>query len=244
MTEALRVDKLTKRHGDFIAVDGVSFTLGQGEILGLLGANGAGKSTLMRMLCNLARPTSGQAWLLGQPVMGTRAGDHRRRLGAVIEAPRFHPQLSGRKNLSMLARLHGVTMERVQEMPAVVGLTERAEERFGRYSMGMKQRLGLAAAFLHQPAVILLDEPTSGLDPVGREQIHGLIQSLAQRQPVSILLCSHDLDEVEKLCHRALVMHRGRVILDHSLRAPGGIAVVERAFRELALGTPSAGEGA
>jgi ABC-2 type transport system ATP-binding protein len=234
MTDALRVEGLVKRYGDFAAVDGVSFTLREGEVLGLLGANGAGKSTLIKVLCNLALPTAGQAWLAGEPLLGTHSAAHRRSLGALVEAPRFHPQLSGRRNLSLLARLHGVPASRVEEVLDAVGLTERAGERFDRFSMGMKQRLGLAAVFLHHPRVIILDEPTGGLDPVGRAQIHDLIETLMLRYPASILLCSHDFDEVKRLCHRALVMERGRVILDQSLREPGGMAAVQRVFLDLA----------
>ena len=234
MAEALRVEGLTKRYGTFTAVDGVSFTMGEGEVVGLLGANGAGKSTLIKMLCNLAHPTSGQAWLAGESIMGTGATRHRRGLGALVEAPRFHQHLSGRRNLSLLARLHGFADARIDEVLAAVGLTERAGERFDRFSMGMKQRLGLAAVFMHHPRVIILDEPTNGLDPVGRAQIHDLIEGLMKRYPASILLCSHDFDEVKRLCGRALVMDQGKVILDQTLRDPGGMAAVQRIFLDLA----------
>lgn len=234
MPDVLRVEGLTKRYGTFTAVDGVSFSIASREVLGLLGQNGAGKSTLIKLLCNLARPTAGQAWLDGAPILGVRTAEHRRRLGVMVESPRFYPHLSGRENLRLLARLQAVAPERVERMLEQVGIAERAHERFDRFSMGMKQRLGLAAVFLHQPSLIVLDEPTAGLDPVGRAQIHDLIAGLAREHAVSLLLCSHHLSEVQQLCQRALVMDRGRVILEQSLRDPGGIQAVERVFRQIA----------
>jgi ABC-2 type transport system ATP-binding protein len=132
-----------------------------------------------------------------------------------------------------VARLLGVAPERVEALLARVDLLERADVSFGQYSMGMKQRLGLAAAFLHGPPLVILDEPTAGLDPVGQRQIRDLIRSLARESGVSALLCSHQLDEVGELCDRALVIERGALILEQSLAA-GGIAAVEACFRELA----------
>ncbi len=234
MADVLRVEGLTKRYGAYTAVDAISFAIGEREVLGLLGQNGAGKSTAIKILCNLARATSGQAWLDGQSILGGQGALHRRRLGVMVEAPRFYPQLSGRENLRLLARLQGVAPARVERMLEQVGLADRAQERFDRFSMGMKQRLGLAAVFLHEPSLIILDEPTTGLDPVGRAQIHDLIAGLTREHAVSILLCSHHLPEVELLCHRALVMDHGRLILVQSLREPGGIQAVDRIFRDIA----------
>jgi ABC-2 type transport system ATP-binding protein len=234
MPDVLRVEGLIKRYGTFTAVDGVSFSLAAREVVGLLGQNGAGKSTVIKLLCNLSRPTAGQAWLDGVPILGVRTAEHRRRLGVMVESPRFYPHLSGRENLCLLARLLGVASARVEHMLEQVGIADRAHVRFERFSMGMKQRLGLAAVFLHQPSLILLDEPTAGLDPVGRNQIHDLIAGLAREHAVSMLLCSHHLSEVQRLCQRALVMDHGRVILEQSLRDPGGIQVVERVFQDIA----------
>jgi len=229
----LRVEGLSKRYGAFEALRGLSFAIAPGETVGLLGRNGAGKSTAIRILCGLARPSAGQAWLRGEPILGTRGVAHRRLIGAMVEAPRFYPQLSGRRNLLQLARLLGVDAARVQALLAQVELTERADVPFGRYSMGMKQRLGLAAAFLHGPALAILDEPTTGLDPVGQRQVRDLIRQLSAGEGVSTLLCSHQLDEVAELCGRALVLERGALILEQPL-ADGGIAAVEACFRELA----------
>lgn len=244
MADVLRVEGLTKRYGAYVAVDNLSFAIGEREVLGLLGQNGAGKSTAIKILCNLAHATSGQAWLDGQPILGGRGGEHRRRLGVMVEAPRFYPQLSGRDNLRLLARLQGVAAERVERMLEQVGVAERAHERFDRFSMGMKQRLGLAAVFLHRPSLIILDEPTTGLDPVGRAQIHDIIAGLAGEHAVSILLCSHHLSEVGRLCQRALVMDHGRLILEQTLREPGDIQAVDKVFRDIAKRLNDRGETA
>ncbi len=188
------------------------------------------------------RPTSGEVWLDGKPIAGQVSAEHRRRMGVIVEAPRFYPHLSGRTNLRLLARIHGAGDERVDALLAEVGLGDRQHERFGRYSMGMKQRLGLAAVLLNDPSLIVLDEPTTGLDPVGRQQIHDLIGELTRERKVSVLLCSHILSEVEALCRRALVLHEGRLLLDQALRGKGGIAKVERAFREIASDLTAKGE--
>ena len=232
--EILRVERLSKRYGKFWALRELSFSIREGEIVGFLGQNGAGKSTAIKILCNLIRPTEGQAYLNGQPITGTSRSEHRGRLGAIVEAPRFYPQLSGRKNLELLARIRGVPRERVEALLEQVGLTGREGERFGRYSMGMKQRLGLAAVLLHEPSLIILDEPTNGLDPVGTKQIQELIASLQKQHGVSVLLCSHQLDEVAVLCQRALVLHEGRLLLEQTIDASDGIQAVRDCFANLA----------
>jgi len=251
----LRVEGLTKRYGNFAAVTDVSFSLADGEVVAFLGQNGAGKSTVIKLLCNLVRPSGGQAWLDGQPILWTRGALHRRKLGAVVEAPSFYPQLSGRRNLELVARLLGVPAGEATRMLERVGLAERADERFGHYSQGMKQRLGLAAAFLHRPRLVILDEPTGGLDPVGCAQIHELIRGLAhppdgaargrggaddrpeepaQGRRSSVLLCTHQLSEAAAVCQRALVIERGRIVLDANLAGPDGMAAVRALFESLA----------
>jgi len=232
--EILRVERLSKRYGKFWALRELSFSIRAGEVVGFLGQNGAGKSTAIKILCNLIRPTEGQAYLNGKLITGTSRSEHRGRLGAIVEAPRFYPQLSGLKNLELLARIHGVPRERVEALLNQVGLTGREGERFGRYSMGMKQRLGLAAVLLHQPSLIILDEPTNGLDPVGMKQIQELIASLQKQHGVSVLLCSHQLDEVAALCQRALVLHEGTLLLEQPLVAPDAIQAVRDCFANLA----------
>ena len=232
--EILRVEGLTKRYGKFLALDDLSFSINKGEVVGFLGPNGAGKSTAIKMLCNLVRPTAGSIWLNGSSIVAQTDAEHRRGMGVIVEAPKFYPHLSGRRNLELLARIYRLPASRVTELLAEVGLTDRQEERFGRFSMGMKQRLGLAAVLLNEPPLIILDEPTTGLDPVGRQQIHDLILSLTRERQVSVLLSSHFLGEVKALCTRALVLHLGRLILDQSLAERGGFAEVERCFARIA----------
>ncbi len=238
----LRVEGLTKRYGSFTAVDDLSFSVHEGEVVGFLGQNGAGKSTTIKMLCNLVRPTSGEIWLNGKPIVGRVSAEHRRAMGVIVEAPRFYPHLSGRRNLQLIARIHGLPDERVDGLLREVGLEERRHERFGRFSMGMKQRLGLAAVLLNEPSLIVLDEPTTGLDPVGTKQIHELFRSLTRERKVSVLLCSHILSEVEALCGRALVIHQGRLILDQSLKKKNSISKIEKAFSEIASDLTAKGE--
>lgn len=230
----LRVEQLSKRYGSFEAVRGVSFSVARGETVGFLGPNGAGKSTTIKMLCNLVRPTTGQVWLDGQPIIGVKGVGHRRSLGAVVEAPRFYPQLSGRRNLALLGRLRKLPPQRCEEMLERVGLSERGHVRFEQFSMGMKQRLGLAAAFLHEPALIILDEPTTGLDPVGQRRMHDLIAALAKERGVGVLLSSHQLSEVCTLCDRALVMHRGAVIHEQPVDGAAHRETLEALFAKLA----------
>ncbi|MCZ6471987.1 MAG: ABC transporter ATP-binding protein [SAR324 cluster bacterium] len=235
MSEAvLRVEGLTKRYGRFTALRDLSFSVAKGEVVGLLGQNGAGKSTTIKIICNLVRPTAGEVYLEGQPVTGQRSGEHRRKMGVIVEAPRFYPLLSGRANLELLARIYGAGDGRAAALLEQVGLSERQEERFGRYSMGMKQRLGLAAVLLNEPSLVVLDEPTTGLDPVAQLQIHDLILKLTREHQVSALMCSHILSEVETLCHRALVLHRGELLLEQSLREKDGIAEVAKVFKGIA----------
>jgi ABC-2 type transport system ATP-binding protein len=258
MNPLLRVEGLSKRYGARPAVVDVSFTLAPGEVVAFLGRNGAGKSTVLKILCGLVRPDAGQAWLDGVPLLrgipllrsvpllrgisllrsvplldADPAG--RRALGAAIEAPRFYPHLSGRHNLSLVARLLGVEAA-VPAMLERVGLADRAGERFGRYSMGMKQRLGLAAAFVHRPRLVLLDEPTAGLDPVGYAQIHELIRTLVRERGAAVLLCTHQLAEAAALCERALAIEAGRLVLNESLSRSEGLAAVQALFDRMAQG--------
>jgi len=177
MTEQIVVTReLTKRYGDRLAVDAVSLSVRRGEIYGFLGPNGAGKTTTLRMLLGLVRPTSGHASVLGAPP-GTPAA--LRRIGALIEGPGFYPYLSGRENLRVLARYAGLDDVAVEAALTLVDLASRAGDRYRSYSLGMKQRLGVAAALLGDPQLLILDEPTNGLDPAGMADMRDLIRGLA-----------------------------------------------------------------
>jgi ABC-2 type transport system ATP-binding protein len=200
---------LAKRYGErILAVDGLGLSVRRGEVYGFLGPNGAGKTTTLRMLLGLIRPTSGRALVLGASP-GSPEG--LRRLGALIETPTFYPYLSGRDNLRVLARYAGTPETRIAPALAEVDLTARAGDRFRTYSLGMKQRLGIAAALLKDPELLILDEPTNGMDPAGMAEMRPFIRSLGQGER-TVLLSSHLMSEVEQVCDRVGVISRGRLV--------------------------------
>ncbi|MDG4810664.1 ABC transporter ATP-binding protein [Micromonospora sp. WMMD1120] len=202
---------MTKRYpGGVTAVDGLTLRVPYGSVFGFLGPNGAGKTTTMRMLVGLVRPTSGRIRVLGQP---PGAPDGLRRVGALIESPAFYPHLSGLDNLRLAARYAGAADSAPDRVLAEVGLSERARSAFRTYSLGMKQRLGVAAALLKEPSLLILDEPTNGLDPAGVSEIRELLRSLGQHGR-TVLLSSHVLGEVEQVCDRIAVLDRGRLVAD------------------------------
>ena len=204
---AIEVVGLTKRFGRHVAVDDLSMTVPAGTITGFVGPNGAGKTTTMRMLLGLVAPNAGVGTVLGQPL--GEPSRYLQRVGALIESPAFYPSLTGRQNLRLLARLGGVDPGRVDEALDLVGLASRGDDAYRTYSLGMKQRLGIAAALLPQPDLLLLDEPANGLDPAGIRSIRELLTLLA-RGGTTILVASHLLAEVEALCSWMILLHRGR----------------------------------
>jgi len=218
---------LTKRYGSRItAVDALDLNVHRGEVYGLLGPNGAGKTTTLKMLLGLIRPTSGVARVLGEEP-GTPSA--LARVGALVESPAFYPYLSGRDNLAGMARLSGVHASkcRVEEALEQVGLTSRAGDRFKKYSTGMKQRLGVAAALIKDPELLILDEPTNGLDPKGIAEMRDLIRSLGWGER-TVLLSSHMMGEVERICDRVGVIRSGRLVAEGpvaELRGQGGLLV-------------------
>jgi ABC-2 type transport system ATP-binding protein len=215
---------LLKRYGDIVAVDHVDLTVERGDVFGYLGPNGAGKTTSLRMLLGLIRPTGGAAQLFGRDPLqdGARALDG---VAGFVEGPRFYPYLSGRKNLRLLADLDGgAAAGRIDEVLDVVELSDRAKDRVGGYSHGMRQRLGIAASLLREPKLLLLDEPTTGLDPAGMRDMRELVKRLAG-EGITILLSSHILAEVEELCNRVAIIRKGRIIYEgllHDLLASAG----------------------
>jgi len=216
--------ELTKRYGDRLAADRVSMTVRRGEVYGFLGPNGAGKTTTLRMILGLVRPTSGSARVLGGPAGTTEATA---RIGALIEGPGFYPYLSGRDNLRVMTRYRGLPESAAEEALARVDLADRGGDKFKSYSLGMKQRLGVASALMGEPDVIVLDEPTNGLDPAGMQDMRRLIVDLA-RGGQTVLLSSHLLDEVQEICDRVGVINNG-VLLEEStvadLRGGASLAV-------------------
>jgi ABC-2 type transport system ATP-binding protein len=211
--EAVTATGLVKRFESTTAVDGLDLVVGAGQVHGLLGANGAGKTTLLRLLFGLIAPDAGSIALLGRPLggPGSAALDH---VAGFVEEPSFYPYLSGRTNLALLAKLDGeVPAGLIDEVLGRAGLTDRASTRVGGYSTGMRQRLGIAAALLRTPRLLLLDEPTSGLDPAGARAVATLVRELAG-QGVAVLLSSHQIGELEKVCDAYTVIRDGRVVWD------------------------------
>ncbi|HEY8792881.1 MAG TPA: ABC transporter ATP-binding protein [Gaiellaceae bacterium] len=219
MSDALPISTsgLVKRYGDIVAVNGVDLTVERGDVFGYLGPNGAGKTTLLRMLLGLIRPTSGSAKLFGRDplVDGARALDG---VAGFVEGPRFYSYLSGRKNLELLADYDGDgARSRIDGVLEIVELRDRAKDRVGGYSHGMRQRLGIAASLLRQPRLLLLDEPTTGLDPAGMRDMRDLVRRLAG-EGITILLSSHLLNEVEDLCNRVAIIRKGGIVYEGPLK--------------------------
>jgi ABC-2 type transport system ATP-binding protein len=206
-TPVVQTTALTKHYGAIRAVESLDLTVLRGEVYGFLGPNGAGKTTTLRMLLGLVRPTSGTVRLLRDKSKGLRG------VGALIEGPAFYPYLSGRDNLRVLASHAGVSRARAGEVLETVGLTERARDRYSTYSLGMKQRLGLAAALLKRPGLLILDEPTNGLDPAGMADMRVTLRRLAA-EGCTVLLSSHLLGEVQQTCDRVGVIARGRMVAE------------------------------
>jgi ABC-2 type transport system ATP-binding protein len=209
--EILRTEQLTKRYGGITAVGGIDLHVYDAEVYGFLGPNGSGKSTTVGMLLGLVRPTSGRAIVLGSD-MAAHPWPALRRVGAVIETPAFYPYLSGYDNLKLLAMaLADIPNARIDEMLEVVGLRGRGHDAYKTYSLGMKQRLGIASTLLRDPELIILDEPTNGLDPAGTREVRELIPQLA-RQGRTVFLCSHLLHEVQAVSDRVAILKSGKVI--------------------------------
>jgi ABC-2 type transport system ATP-binding protein len=222
---------LTKRFGDLTAVSDLSFELEAGSVTGFLGPNGAGKTTTLRMLLGLARPTRGQALVFGRPF--TELEQPAARVGAVLEASDLHPGRTGRDHLRVLARGAGVPQSRVDEVLALVDLTGAAERRAGGYSLGMRQRLGLAAALLGAPELLVLDEPANGLDPEGVRWLRDSLRAFAM-QGGTVLVSSHHLAEVAQTVDRVVIIDRGRLVVESTLEELGTEpSSLENAFFEL-----------
>ena len=208
---AIELRGLTKQFGDLTAVDDLTVSVARGGVVGLLGPNGAGKSTTIRMLLGLIAPTSGSGMVLGHDV--TRPSAYMRRVGALVETPAIYPKLSGRDNLRTLAVLAGVSDERIDEVLDLVDLTGRDGDRAGGYSLGMKQRLAIAAALLKDPELVILDEPTNGLDPAGIVEIRELLIRLGQTGK-TIIVSSHLLAEIQAACDRLIIIERGSLVFE------------------------------
>ncbi|MFW5761082.1 MAG: ABC transporter ATP-binding protein [Cyclobacteriaceae bacterium] len=223
MNQVLQIEDLHKKYGRIHAVNGLSMQVNQGEIFGILGPNGSGKTTTLGMLLKVINKTSGQFSWFGQPA----SHKIRQKIGAILETPSFYPYLSGHANLEVVAAIKGVKKQRVDLVLREVGLYDRRYDKFRTYSLGMKQRLAIAAALIPEPEVLILDEPTNGLDPKGIKEIRDLITHIGSTGK-TIILASHLLNEVQKVCTHFAVLNFGKKVYQGKVnQALGGETLYE-----------------
>ncbi|MDN7226009.1 ABC transporter ATP-binding protein [Planococcus liqunii] len=215
---AMQLINLKKTIGKKPIIKGLSFEIRAGEVFGFLGPNGAGKTTTIRMMVGLMDITEGDVLIEGKSIKK----DYKeaiRHVGAIVENPEMYPFMSGLKNLQHFARmLDGITPERIQEVVSLVGLEKAIHEKAGRYSLGMRQRLGIAQALLHRPSILILDEPTNGLDPSGIREIRKYIRNLAEKENVAVIVSSHLLSEIELMCDRIGIIKNGELVAIEAVR--------------------------
>lgn len=219
MELVLETRGLTKKFGKIVAVDDLDLKVYRGDVFGFLGPNGAGKSTTIRMLTTLINPDKGEILLFNQKL--TQNSKHLlKKVGAIVESPDFYLYLTAYKNLEILSRLYGieVTKKNIMEILDFVGLAERWNSKVKTFSHGMKQRLGIAQALLHDPDLIILDEPTTGLDPYGMREIRDLIKSLSQEKKKTIFLSSHILSEIEQVANRMIILNKGKKVVEGEVK--------------------------
>ena len=222
--ELCRVKKIIKNKE---IIKDISFELCKGEVLGLLGPNGSGKTTTMRMIVGLMSLSDGEIYIKGNSI-NQNFRESIKHVGAMIETPAFYPFYSGFKNLMYFSRmLEGVTKDRVLEVIDLLGLSSAIHKKFSTYSLGMKQRLGIAQALLHNPAILILDEPTNGLDPAGVREIRDYLKKIAEVEDTAILLSSHLLSEIELICDRAIIIQSGQFVeaIDMNEKALGKLVI-------------------
>lgn len=208
----VQIRNLTKRIGNKTIIDGLTFDVPKGEVFGFLGPNGAGKTTTIRMMVGLMSITEGEILIEGHSVSKNfeKAIAH---VGAIVENPEMYKFLSGYQNLIHFARMvPGVTKERIDELVKLVGLENRIHDKVKRYSLGMRQRLGVAQALLHKPSVLILDEPTNGLDPAGIRELRDYLRKLAQEEGIAVIVSSHLLSEMELMCDRIAIIQNGKLV--------------------------------
>ncbi len=210
MQTILQVSELTKKFGRLTAVNHLSFKIQKGRVYGLLGPNGSGKSTTLGMILNVVNKTAGQfEWFEGQ----LTTAEALKRIGAIIERPNFYPYMSAYQNLELVCKIKEIPTDTIAEKLDLVGLSDRQQDKFKTYSLGMKQRLAIASALLNNPEMLILDEPTNGLDPKGIHEIRSIIKNIAA-QGTTIILASHLLDEVEKVCDYVIILQKGQKIFE------------------------------
>jgi len=215
MTHAIETENLTRMFGTLAAVDGVNLSIEEGEVFGVLGPNGAGKTTMVRLLNGILTPSKGKAFLFGKDVF-VEGAPLRKYTGVLTETPSHYERLTARQNLSFYATMFGVSSSnipsRIEKMLALFGLESRQDDLVGQYSKGMKQRLALARALIHDPKVLFLDEPTAGLDPEAAMQVDNLVTELVKTGNRTIFLCTHNLHEAQSLCDRVAMLNKGKFL--------------------------------
>jgi len=213
----LTLEQLTKKIGQQTLVNQLSFQVRKGEIVGLLGPNGAGKTTTIRMIVGLIKMTSGDVFIEGKSIR-TQFTEAIRHVGAIVENPEFYSFMTGLDNLKQYQRMsEGVTEERLQQVVKLVGLTDAMNKKVKAYSLGMRQRLGIAQALLHNPSILILDEPTNGLDPAGIREMRDYLKKIASVEGIAILVSSHLLSEMELMCSRVVVIQQGKYVTEQLL---------------------------
>lgn len=231
----IEVENLTKKFGSFVAVNHLNFSIGEGEVFGLLGPNGAGKTTTIRMLAGLISSSEGSAKVKGY-VINNDSLKVRETVGILTENPSLYEKLTAYENLDFFAQAYGLTeivqkTQRIQELLEFFGLWERRNDKVATFSKGMKQKLALARALVHKPSIIFLDEPTSGLDPESSKEVRDLIAKLSYHEKSTILLCTHHLEDAEKLCSRVMIINKGTSVIvgtpDELRNKISGIPTVE-----------------
>lgn len=216
MKEILVATDLSKKIKNKTLVENVSFSVNEGEVLGLLGPNGAGKSTTIKIILGLVQPTTGNV-NIGEFDINKNRAEALQMVGAMVEYPSFYEYMSGYKNLKLYANMYNLTDDRVIDVLKMMDLFEDKDKKVKEYSLGMKQRLGIARAFLNNPKLVILDEPTNGLDPVGVIEIRNLIKKLAKEENITFLISSHILGEMQNLCNNIAIINKGKIIVKGDL---------------------------
>lgn len=223
MEAVLQITGLTKNFGRLCAVNSMNLEVGRGQVFGMLGPNGSGKTTTLGMLMSVVNPTAGSFLWFGEEATHVT----RKKIGAVLEHPIFYPYLTGQKNLELTAMIKGASLQQIADVLTLVELSDRKDDKYKTYSLGMKQRLAIASALLNDPQVLILDEPTNGLDPMGIAEIRELIKKIAQ-DGRTIILASHLLDEVQKVCTHFAVLKKGTMVYSGPVDAVSqGVEIVE-----------------
>lgn len=212
MGSVLKLENICKKYKTQTAVDNISFVLDEGEIVGLVGPNGAGKTTLMRIIVGLTRNYEGKVFINNTDIRNGNSLE-KKHIGCVIESPGFYPYMSGYQNLIFFSELSGIVdKKQIADIVELLGLSKAINKKVKHYSMGMKQRLGIAQALLHNPRFLILDEPTNGLDPSGIHEIREYLQKIVHEKKITMLISSHVLSEIEKICNRVLIIQTGKLI--------------------------------